>query len=267
MSSAARAGRPCMSEHRYVLVPGAGGAAGYWNRVVPLLEARGHEAVAVDLPADDPAAGLQAYADLVVEAAGDHPHVVVVAQSMGALSAPIACARRPVDLLVLVAPMVPRQGETGGQWWGAVGQHEAAAAVARAQGRDPDVFDEDALFWHDVPPDVVAAASADDRDEVGSFDDPFPLDAWPDVPTRVIACRDDRLLPLDLVRRYTWDRLRIHPDEMRGGHLPALAHPEELVDLLEWIRWQETRRSAGRRPGHRQGDGLGSAPTSKEAPA
>jgi pimeloyl-ACP methyl ester carboxylesterase len=47
------------AEHRtFVLIPGAGGAAWYWHRVVPLLQAAGHDAIAVDLPADDPAAGL-----------------------------------------------------------------------------------------------------------------------------------------------------------------------------------------------------------------
>jgi thioesterase domain-containing protein len=45
----------------FVLVPGAGGSAWYWHRLVPLLERAGHEAVAVDLPGDD--AGLDAYTD------------------------------------------------------------------------------------------------------------------------------------------------------------------------------------------------------------
>jgi len=34
----------------FVLIPGAGGAAWYWHRVVPLLQEAGHEAIAVDLP-------------------------------------------------------------------------------------------------------------------------------------------------------------------------------------------------------------------------
>jgi len=247
---------------RYVLVPGAASDSRYWYRVVPMLEARGHEVVAVDLPCEDPDAGLEAYADVVADAIGDHPSVVVVAQSMGALSAPIACARRPVDLLVLVAPMVPRPGESGSRWWGAVGQREASAALAAAQGRPAEPFDPEALFWHDVPDDVADEGRAHDLDESSrAFEDPWPLDRWPDVPTRVVACREDRLLPLELVRRYTHDhRLGIAPDEMTSGHLPALAHPEELVDVLEWLRWQEA-------PGRRRGRRLGSAETFEEARA
>jgi hypothetical protein len=47
----------------FVLIAGAGGAAWYWHRVVPLLEDAGHEAIPVDLPGDDPDAGLSAYAN------------------------------------------------------------------------------------------------------------------------------------------------------------------------------------------------------------
>ena len=43
----------------YVLIPGAGGDAWYWHRVVPELEARGHDVVAVDLPAADEFGGLE----------------------------------------------------------------------------------------------------------------------------------------------------------------------------------------------------------------
>jgi len=44
----------------FVLVPGAGGNATYWYRVVPLLEAAGHRAIAVELAAAAEDAGLNA---------------------------------------------------------------------------------------------------------------------------------------------------------------------------------------------------------------
>ena len=61
---------------------------------------------------------------------------------------------------------------------------------------------------------------------------PWPLAAWPDVPTRFLLCRDDRFFPADFQRRVVRERLGIVPDEMGGGHLPALAHPRELADRL-----------------------------------
>jgi pimeloyl-ACP methyl ester carboxylesterase len=42
----------------YILIPGAGGMAWYWHRVVALLEQAQREAIAVDLPGDDESAGL-----------------------------------------------------------------------------------------------------------------------------------------------------------------------------------------------------------------
>ena len=44
------------------LVHGSWHGAWCWERLVPELEARGHRAVAVDLPAEDPAAGLTRHA-------------------------------------------------------------------------------------------------------------------------------------------------------------------------------------------------------------
>jgi pimeloyl-ACP methyl ester carboxylesterase len=63
--------------------------------------------------------------------------------------------------------------------------------------------------------------------------EPSPLEAWPDVPTRVLLGRDDRLFPAPFVRRVARERLGITPDEIDGGHTPALSRPKELTDRLE----------------------------------
>ncbi len=65
---------------------------------------------------------------------------------------------------------------------------------------------------------------------------PWLLATWPDVSTRFLLCRDDRLFPAAFQRRVVADRLGIVPDEMPGGHLPALAHPDTLVTRLEAYR-------------------------------
>jgi hypothetical protein len=49
-------------------------------------------------------------------------------------------------------------------------------------------------------------------------------------------CREDRFFPAAFQRRVVHERLGIVPDEMAGGHLPALAHPDELVRRLEAYR-------------------------------
>jgi pimeloyl-ACP methyl ester carboxylesterase len=221
----------------FLLLPGAGSDGWYWHRVVPLLEAAGHEAIPVDLPVTDDSAGFDEYADVAVTALGDRTDVVVVAQSLGGFTAPLVAARVPVDLLVLVAAMVPRPGESGGDWWTNTGHGEAYAAAAEAGGWDVEAFDPEVVFLHDVPADVAAAGEDHVFEQSdGPFADPWPLAAWPDVPTRFLLCRDDRFFPADFQRRVVEERLGFTPDEMCGGHLPALAHPDELTEhLLDYL--------------------------------
>ena len=159
---------------------------------MPELARRGADAVAVDLPADDDSAGLAAYADAVVAAAGDARDVVLVAQSMGGLTAPLVCDRLRARLLVLLNAMVPRPGETGGDWWTATGQ---------------DVPASDEVFVHDVPAEVLATAPPPREQSGRAFADPWPLAAWPDVPTAVLVGRDDRFFPPDFQRRVAAERL------------------------------------------------------------
>ena len=72
----------------YALIPGAGGSAWYWHRVTPLLT-EGGPVIAIDLPADDDSADLTTYADTVYRrVAGVGGPVILVAQSMGAFTAP-----------------------------------------------------------------------------------------------------------------------------------------------------------------------------------
>ena len=219
----------------YVLIPGAASDSSYWYLVTPELERRGHAVVAVDLPNEDDSAGLPEYADAVVDAIGDHTDLVLVAQSMGGFTAPLVCERVPVDLMVLVAAMVPTPGESGGQWWTNTGQGEAMREQAERDGRDPDVTDDETLYFHDVPAAVKAEVFASpQRGQSGTpFEAPFPLAAWPDVPTRFLLGRQDRLFPPDFQRRIVRERLGIVPDEMDSGHLPALAHPVELAARLD----------------------------------
>jgi pimeloyl-ACP methyl ester carboxylesterase len=218
----------------FILIPGAGGQAWYWHRVVPELAALGHDAVPVDLPAADDSAGWAEYTDAVLDAIGDRrTGLVLVGQSMGGFTAPLVCARVPVDMLVLVNAMTPAPGETGGDWWANTGQGEAAAAFAREQGR-PENFDVLRDFFHDVPQHVVdeAMAMGEPAQSGTPFGQPWPAEGWPDVPTRFLQGRDDRLFPLAFQRRVARERLGIDVDDMPGGHLMALSQPVELARRL-----------------------------------
>jgi pimeloyl-ACP methyl ester carboxylesterase len=221
----------------YVLVPGAGGSGWYWHRVVAELARRRHQAVAVDLPGADPSAGLAEYSNLIVAGAQTmREPVVLVAQSLGGFSAPLACADVAVERIVLVNAMIPLPGETAGEWWDAVGWREAAQASAERDGRpEPDVRDLHTLFFHDLPADLVEIMQANHgavAEGPAVFSQPWPLAAWPELSTTVLCGREDRLFPIDLQRRIARDRLGLDVQELPGGHLLALSQPSVVADRL-----------------------------------
>jgi pimeloyl-ACP methyl ester carboxylesterase len=216
----------------FLLLPGAGGVSWYWHRVVGPLRAAGHDVIAVDLPGDDPQAGLPEYVELVAEAAAGHDDIVLVAQSMGAFTALPVSERLPVRRLVLNNAMLPLPGERATDWWSATGSEAARVAAARAAGY-PEAMDLDTYFLHDVPADVVAQGAALQRDEADiAFEQPCAFAHWPHVPTTVLAGCDDRLFPLAFQRRVASDRVGLPVTELPGGHLNALSRPDELAQAL-----------------------------------
>ncbi|HEX4289602.1 MAG TPA: alpha/beta fold hydrolase [Trebonia sp.] len=216
----------------FVLIPGAGGTAWYWHRVVPLLQAAGHEAIAVDLPGDDPAAGLPEYANLVENAIASRDNVTLVAMSLGGFTAPLVAAKVPVSAMVFVNAMIPRPGETPGAWWDNTGWSDARIAAAKQGGYATD-FDLAVYFLHDVPPEVAAAGEPYQRPEAdAAFSSVCDFTTWPPVPVRAVAGADDRFFPLRFQQKLARGRLGVEADVLPGGHLIALARPVELGRYL-----------------------------------
>ena len=207
----------------FILIPGAGADSWYWHLLVGELQGRGDDAVPVDLPSADPAAGLPEYADTVAQAIGGRDDVVVVAHSFGGFTAPLVCERAAVDVLVLLQAMVPMPGEPPGEWWANTGYGDAGAG---------DHADLD-MYFHDVPEALAAETMRREIDQADApLIAPWPLDAWPDVPTRYLLCSEDRCFPAPFMRRVVRERLGIVPDELATGHMPMLARPGELADRL-----------------------------------
>ena len=214
----------------YALVHGAGDSASSWDLVALELRDRGHDVVAVDLPSEDDSAGWADYAGAVASAVGPRDDVVLVAHSLGGFTAPLVCTRIPVDLMVMVAAMIPSPGETADEWWVTSGYQRAM----RGRGEEDDLV---AVFYQDVPPAMAAAALRRARGQSDTpMREPWPLERWPDVPTRFVLCRDDRMFPADWLRGFVRGRLGIVPDEMDGGHCPYLSRPTELAERLETYR-------------------------------
>lgn len=218
----------------FVLIHGGGDVGWHWHRVQAELRARGHDSVAPDLPSDDDSATLDDYADTVVRAVGDRSgDLIVVGHSYGAFTAPLVAERLGAGVLVLVAGMIPAPGEAPNDWWDNTGYAEAAREQAELDGGLTGNPDPLVWYYHDIPPALAEEAMRRERGESDAAGrQPWPLAAWPDVRTKFILCRDDRLFPAAFFRRLVPERLGITPDEIPGGHGAALGHPKELADLL-----------------------------------
>ncbi|TYB71107.1 alpha/beta hydrolase [Nonomuraea sp. PA05] len=213
----------------FALIHGGGGSAFDWHLVEAELRDRGHDTVAVTLPMSDPEETLWDYAGSVVQAIGERRPLVVVAHSWGGFIGPLVCARVEAAALVMLTAMIPSPGETPEEWWGRTG-HPASG-----------IDDEYQLYLHDVPRELAERVLAHDGELAAkmsmdrAYRQPWPLDAWPDVPTRYLLCRDDRFFPPEFVRRHVAERLGVIPDEMPGGHMVMLSRPGELADYLAGI--------------------------------
>jgi pimeloyl-ACP methyl ester carboxylesterase len=218
----------------FALIHGAGDAGWYWHLTEAELQARGHHTIAPDLPCDNDTASLDDYAGTVIDAASGQQDLVIVGQSYGAFTATLTAAQLPVRLLVLLAGMIPAPGESPGEWWTNTGYREAAEQQARLDGGKTGHDDPLISFYNGVPRRLAEEAlRRGGRGESATvWNTPWPLDVWPDVPTKFILCKDDQFFPAAFLRRIAQQRLGAVPDEVPGCHCAALSHPKELSDLL-----------------------------------
>jgi len=210
-------------------------AGWYWHLTAAELQAQGHQTIAPGLPCDDHTASLDDNAGTVANAAAGRPDLVIVGQSTARSPATLAASRLPARLLVLLAGMIPVPGESPGQWWTTTGYRQASEHQARLDGGKTGHDDPLISPYDEVPCPLAEEGPAQGRapgESSAVWNTPWPLDAWPDVPTKFILCKDDQFFPATFMRRVAQERLGTVPDKVAGSHCAALSHPEELSDLL-----------------------------------
>jgi pimeloyl-ACP methyl ester carboxylesterase len=223
----------------FALIHGAWHGSWCWEPLVAELERRGHRAVAVDLPCDDPSATTIDNAKQVAQALGDADDVVVVGHSLGGIVAPVVATLRPVRTVVLLCALVPRPGRSLSEVMGS----EPECSTEEFNKLPRHVGDHGAVTWDlDVAvqafyracdPDTARWAAARLRPQVWTTSKEIsPLERWPDCELVSIVCADDEVLSPDWSRRIARDVLGIDPVELPGGHSPMLSHPVELADAL-----------------------------------
>lgn len=230
----------------FVLVHGAQHGAWCWQRLLPELDALGHAAVAMDLPCDDPDAGVGDYAAAVLTAiddAGARDHdLVVVGHSLGSLTIPIVARRLPdsVRHLVFLCSVPTGPGP-------AIDADLASMVTAEFAGapRDIDELGRESVapaaaagvWFHDCAADDAAWAVQQLRPQSRRpLLEPTPLDRWPDVAVSVVLGRDERCVNMAWAVPAATARCNgVPPIVLDGGHSPFLARPADLAAVLDVI--------------------------------
>jgi pimeloyl-ACP methyl ester carboxylesterase len=225
----------------FALVHGAWHGAWCWERLVEPLERRGHRAVAVDLPGEDPAAGLDAYADTIATAlAGVADEVVVVAHSLNGLVAPLVAARRPVRAIVYLAAFVPVEGQSMNDQFRSSPEPILLfeeRPVPDEQGRShwPDEAVATRALYPDLTPADARWAFAQLRSQAQVTQQERHPAGLPSVPAVSVVCAQDEGVNPAWMRRVARERLGVEPVELAAGHFPMITVPDALAAALDAV--------------------------------
>jgi pimeloyl-ACP methyl ester carboxylesterase len=204
-----------------------------WDRLIPELAARGHDAVAMDMPIDDPNATVSDYVDAVVEALApvDEP-VVLVGHSLGGLIIPHVARVRPVSRLVFLCAMVANLPGSSAEP-DPVPMSNIDMSVCSFDGQLTTISPQGAstAFFGDCDPADVELALARLKPQGAAIATPL-IAPWPDVQSSVIMTTDDRSHNPEYDRLVTGPRLGVEPIELPGDHSPFLSRPAALADVL-----------------------------------
>jgi pimeloyl-ACP methyl ester carboxylesterase len=199
--------------------------------LVERLRARGHAAVAPDLPFDDPTATYagrsQPALAALAEVAGP---IVIVGHSVGSAEAAVVAAEHEPALLVYLCPR-----------FGSFAPPPGAPPVFRKGFPFPAKDAEGRMVWE--PEAAIAAMYPRLPSQTGrrlaerlrpgaSPVGDYPLDQHPDVTTALIYARDDEFFTPEWERFVAHEMLAIEPIEIPGGHFPMIEDPAALAEIL-----------------------------------
>jgi pimeloyl-ACP methyl ester carboxylesterase len=233
----------------FALVHGAYHGAWCWDRLRTELERDGHTTSAADLPCEDPEAGAERYAELVLGAIPPGTEAVLVGHSLGGLTIPVVASRTPTLITVYLCALIPVPGLSFDAQHTHIGTgfQPSEPAIGHADGSASwPVAGAIEVFYHDCDPQVARDAAARLRRQHWRLtQEVTPLHEWPAVTAAYILCTEDRMVSVEYGRRASRSLLGTEPVEMRGGHSPFLSRPRELATVLERVSEAAPEASAG----------------------
>lgn len=234
----------------FILIHGACMGGWCWEKVVPLLEARGHQALAPDLPGSGgdhttPAAAinLPLYVDFVSKMLDKQPEpVILVGHSAGGLTITHAAEarRRKIRALVYLTGILPPVGKISRD----ITASDPDSMIRRAYEAGPDgltyTFKRSiipTLFFSDCDPADVYRALSRMRPQARSIVTTpmaYTEERFGGVPRWYIECLRNNAVTLEM-QHLVNTSMPFNILRLDSGHSPNYSMPEELVDHLETI--------------------------------
>ena len=214
-----------------VLVHGAFADGSAWNRVIPLLQARGLAVIAVQNPltslADDVAHTRRAIARL------EGP-VVLVGHSWGGVVISEAGGDERVGALVYVAAIAPASGESANDLLNAYPKSPGLATLD-VDGDGFAILPADSMaanFAQDLPAEETAVMAVTQGPVQGAvFDEKIGSAAWATKPVWAIVTGQDRMLPPEYLRAAA-ERMNAKIVDVDSSHVPQASHPAEVAAVI-----------------------------------
>lgn len=215
---------------RVVLVHGAWHGSWIWDPVLPLLQDKGIDPVALDLPSSHTGGDLSADADAVRESVlmTDEETVLVGHSYGGHVITEAALALPSVRHLVYICGALLDEGES-------ITGASGGTPDAQVEGAGPRLIqapDPARTLYADLPPELAAEYSASLTGQTtSSFDQPLSGASWKSIPSTYLVCRQDNILPLAVQREMAAQAT--YSLEIDSGHTPMAVAPHAVADLIE----------------------------------
>jgi pimeloyl-ACP methyl ester carboxylesterase len=214
-----------------VLVHGAWADGSSWNKVIPLLLAKGLSVVAVQIPltsiSDDAAVTKRMIATL------EGP-VVLVGHSWGGMAITQAGGDPKVAALVYISAFAPDLGESGSAL---IGAHPAPPALSTVV-TDSAGFTYQTLqgVVENMAPDIPAAdaevlAVTQGRLAGVAFGQTATEAAWKTKRSWFLVTADDRVVSVELQKAEA-ERMKARVTVLHASHMSLLSHPGEVATVI-----------------------------------
>jgi pimeloyl-ACP methyl ester carboxylesterase len=214
-----------------VLVHGAWANGSSWATVVPLLQARGLDVIAVHNPLSSFEADVAATRRVIEDQEGD---VILVGHSYGGAVITEAGTSEKVRALVYVAAFAPAEGESVNSIVGAHGQPEWFGEIYADAGGNLTWSAEGMAryFAPDIPAEEAALLSATQAPLfAGAFDGQVASAAFTQKPSWFVIADDDRIIPAAL-QSFFAERMGATTIHVPSSHVAMLSQPQAVADAI-----------------------------------